>query len=54
MSGDLNEIINNQQATTQLKDALHHPKREKFSFTYNGWQKVKTPGGSSMVSKRFH
>ena len=48
----LNEILNNQQATTQLKDASHQLKLEKFSFTYNEWQRVKIHGSSSMVSKK--
>ena len=30
MSGDLNEILNNQQATTQSKDALHQLKSENL------------------------
>ncbi|CAF2777232.1 unnamed protein product [Rotaria sp. Silwood2] len=49
---DLNEVLNNQQSNKQLKDALHELKREKFSLTYNEWQKVKISGSSSTVSKK--
>ncbi len=52
MSVDLNEVLNNQQSTKQLKDALHQLKHEKFSLTYNEWQKLKMLGSASAMSKK--
>ena len=46
------KIINNQQSTKQLKDALHQLKHENFSLTYNEWQKVKVSGSTSTISKK--
>jgi hypothetical protein len=52
MSVDLSEVLNDQQSTRQLKDALHQLKQEKFTLTYNEWQKVKIIRSSSTVSKK--
>lgn len=53
MSADLNEVLNNQQSSKQLKDALHQLELEQFILTYTEWQKVKITGSSSTVSKKI-
>ncbi|CAF3018755.1 unnamed protein product [Rotaria sp. Silwood2] len=52
MSVDLNEVLNHQESTKQLKDALHQLKHEKFTLTYAEWKKVKLSTSSSAVSKK--
>ncbi|CAF1441672.1 unnamed protein product [Adineta steineri] len=52
MSVDLNEVLNHQESTKQLKDALDQLKHEKFTLTYTEWKKVKTPESASTISKK--